>query len=58
MGRSPTKLLRLEAAMNTEAGRAEARRHTEFMRAFLRQLGQEIGESMPDASDLARVDGV
>jgi uncharacterized protein len=52
------KLLRLEAAMNTETGRAEARRRTEFMRAFLRQLGQEIGESMPDSSDLARVDGV
>ncbi len=43
-----TKLLRLEATLNTEAGRAEARRRTEFMRAFLRQLGEEIGEPLPD----------
>lgn len=37
------KLLTLEATMQTEAGRAEARSRTEFMRAFLWQLGHEIG---------------
>lgn len=42
------KLLRLEAAMNTEAGRAEARRRSEFLRSFLRQLGEEIGEPAPE----------
>lgn len=42
-----TKLLRLADAMQTEAGRAEARRRTTFMLAFLEQLASEIdpGES-------------
>jgi uncharacterized protein len=38
-----TKLLTLADSMQTAAGRAEARRRTAFMRAFLRQLGREIG---------------
>jgi len=38
------KLLGLEGTMRTEAGRTEARRRTAFMRAFLAQLGEEIGE--------------
>ncbi|MBK9713964.1 MAG: HD domain-containing protein [Kouleothrix sp.] len=36
------KLLRLAEQMNTDAGRAEALRRTEFMRAFLDQLGHEL----------------
>lgn len=36
------KLLTLEATMQTEGGRAEARRRTEFMRVFLEQLNKEI----------------
>ncbi len=39
------KLLRLEATMCTDAGRREAHRRTVFMRAFLAQLGDEIGET-------------
>ena len=42
------KLLGLAHTMTTEAGRAEARRRIDFMRAFLDQLGREIGE--PPAS--------
>jgi len=42
------KLLRLEQTLHTEAGRAEARRRSDFMRRFLRQLGEEIGEPPPD----------
>jgi uncharacterized protein len=41
------KLLKLEATLHTEAGRAEARRRTDFMRATLRQLGDEIGAPPP-----------
>jgi uncharacterized protein len=41
------KLLRLTETMNTERGRAEAQRRTEFMRTFLTQLGTEIGEPPP-----------
>lgn len=37
------KLLTLEATMRTAAGKAEAHIRTEFMRAFLQQLGYEIG---------------
>lgn len=37
------KLFLLPDLMNTSAGRAEALRRVEFMRAFLRQLGSEIG---------------
>ena len=35
------KLLKLEATMQTAGGRAEARRRTEFMRAFLDELKRE-----------------
>jgi len=38
-----TKLLKLEDAMQTAGGRAEARRRTEFLREFLVQLRGEIG---------------
>jgi uncharacterized protein len=37
------KLFLLAGTMRTEAGRAEAARRTEFLRAFVRQLGHEIG---------------
>lgn len=36
------KLLKLEATMQTEGGRREARRRTEFLRRFLEELGREI----------------
>jgi uncharacterized protein len=39
-----TKLLRLADQMQTKAGRAEAHTRTAFMRAFLQQLGNEIGQ--------------
>jgi uncharacterized protein len=42
-----TKLLGLSATMQTEAGRREAERRTEFLRLFLRQLGSEIGRDAP-----------
>lgn len=42
-----TKLLKLEDMMNTEAGRAEARRRTAFMQDFLAQLAREIGADLP-----------
>lgn len=38
-----TKLLQLEGAMQTAAGRAEARRRTAFLRCFLAQLQREAG---------------
>ena len=37
------KLLTLPATMRTEAGRAEAERRAAFLRAFLAQLGGELG---------------
>ncbi len=37
------KLLRLADTMTTEAGKREAARRTEFLRDFLRQLGDELG---------------
>lgn len=37
------KLLTLSGTMQTRAGRAEAERRTAFMRAYLVQLGEEIG---------------
>lgn len=43
-----TKLLRLAGTMTTPAGRAEAEARTAFMRAYLRQLGREIGVAPPD----------
>lgn len=42
-----TKLLRLPDTMNTERGRHEAHRRAEFMRDFLRQLGEELGDPPP-----------
>lgn len=44
------KLLQLEKTLRTEAGRAEARRRSAFMRDFLRELGKEIGESLEEES--------
>jgi uncharacterized protein len=38
-----TKLLRLSATMQTEAGRREAQARTAWMETFLKQLGREIG---------------
>jgi uncharacterized protein len=37
------KLLKLEATMQTEGGRTEARRRTEYLWVFLRELRREIG---------------
>ena len=37
------KLLKLAGTMTTEAGRREADWRTEFLRVFLRQLGEELG---------------
>jgi len=41
------KLLLLAPTLQTEAGRAEAQRRSEWMKTFLVQLGQEIGEAPP-----------
>ncbi len=38
------KLLGLQDTMKTEAGLAEAIKRTDYMKAFLRQLGAEIGQ--------------
>lgn len=43
------KLLRLPATMCTEAGRIEAERRAAFLRAFLVQLGVELGNPAPGA---------
>ena len=43
------KLLGLAETMKTDAGRAEAKKRTDYMRAFLQQLGSEIGHQPPDA---------
>lgn len=37
-----TKLFKLEAKMNTQAAKKEARKRTQYMREFLTQLSQEI----------------
>lgn len=42
-----TKLLALPATMRTEAGRAEAEKRAAFLRAFLEQLGDELGRPLP-----------
>lgn len=42
-----TKLLLLEQTMTTQGGRAEARRRTDVLRRFLRDLGEELGEAAP-----------
>jgi len=39
------KLLGLAKTMQTEAGKAEAIKRTEYMQAFLEQLGKEIGQA-------------
>ena len=39
------KLLGLAKTMQTEAGKAEAIKRTEYMQAFLEQLGEEIGQA-------------
>jgi uncharacterized protein len=44
-----SKLLRLPGTMCTEAGRSEAERRAAFLRAFLSQLGDELGRPAPDA---------
>jgi uncharacterized protein len=41
------KLLLLPSTLRTKAGREEAERRASFMRAFLRQLGDEIGSPPP-----------
>lgn len=41
------KLLTLHRTMCTEAGRREALRRTQWMRSFLEQLGDEIGQAPP-----------
>ena len=43
------KLLGLVDTMNTEAGKAEAVKRTDYLKAFLKQLGSEIGHIAPDA---------
>lgn len=45
-----TKLLRLEGTMQTRHGRREAQRRTAFIRAYLHQLGIEIGEVLPETA--------
>ncbi|PIE19204.1 MAG: phosphohydrolase [Proteobacteria bacterium] len=47
-----TKLLGLHRTMRTAAGRAEAARRTEYLRATLRQLGEELGAPPPNHPDL------
>lgn len=42
-----TKLLKLERLMQTKSGRAEARRRTNFLRRFLRELEHETGARGP-----------
>ena len=43
------KLLGLVDTMKTEAGKAEAVKRTDYIKAFLKQLGSEIGHSPRDA---------
>lgn len=43
------KLLGLVDTMKTEAGKAEAVKRTDYIKAFLKQLGSEIGHIAPDA---------
>jgi len=38
------KLFKLEKSMNTKAGKTEARKRTAYMKGFLEQLGDEIGQ--------------
>lgn len=41
-----TKLLKIEGMMQTDGGRAEARRRTEFLRQFLDELRREITDEL------------
>ena len=43
-----TKLLPLAATLTTATGRTEAEHRTAFLRAFLRQLGHELGTPAPE----------
>ena len=43
------KLLGLQDTMKTEAGRAEAIKRTDYLKAFLQQLGAEIGHPAVDS---------
>lgn len=43
-----SKLLGLQDTMKTEAGRAEAIKRTDYLKAFLQQLSAEIGHPAPD----------
>lgn len=43
-----TKLLRVRDGMTTETGRAEARRRTTVLVAFLRALGEELERPLPN----------
>jgi len=45
------KLLRLPDTLLTGTGRAEAERRTGLMIAFLRQLGDELGDPLPEGAD-------
>jgi uncharacterized protein len=57
-----TKLLKLEGMMQTESGRREARRRTEFLRQFLAELRREtdpahcLTANAGDHADSARAD--
>jgi uncharacterized protein len=42
------KLFKLADTMQTDAGRAEALRRTEYMRGYLHKLAEEIGVSTPE----------
>ena len=46
-----TKLLELPGTMRTEEGRREAGRRAAFLRAFLSQLGEELGTDAPQTAD-------
>jgi len=49
-----TKLLRLQAMMQTNSGRAEAERRTRFMHEFLEQLGHDIDAGVAGGTRGAR----
>ena len=42
------KLFKLADTMKTDAGRAEARKRTDYMRDYLQQLGEEIGVNVEE----------
>ena len=53
-----SKLLKLEATMQTPGGKAEARQRTQFIRQFLGQLGSEIGMTDSGTGGASTVVGV